>query len=180
MPRTRASAGGGGQLTYLNCLKGSIFTSDTNYTIGAADINWLSLLPFQAYRTITVSGMALAILGGAPAGNVRMGIYRDNGDQPDGGVLLGETGVGAPAAVGKFELALNAPVQLQQGLYWMAVLFSAVGLQCQAHSQREGRGGTLYARMVAHGFGALPNPCPVTAVWTVNETFTYLLVTSVP
>jgi len=112
------------------------------------------------------------------AGNVRMGIYADNGNTPDGGALLSETAAGAPVAMGKFEIALPANLQLQRGLYWLVINNNNAALElCQAVAPQQS-GGTLFGRRAATAFGAMPNPCPASAANVAAVM--YCMVVSVP
>jgi len=142
-------------------------------------INTLSLVPIQIPFRLTINRLGTVV--NTNAGNLRMGIYTDNGGLPDGGALLTECGPAAVANIGKFEIALPAPYQLQRGLYWIAQVNDDAAYRLLGSDLYQQQNGTINGRSVAHPFGALPNPCPVTAVTgAAGCPINFCLVSSVP
>lgn len=121
------------------------------------------MVPLQIIRHVILEQIGIPIV--TAAGNCRMALYTDNGDQPDGGDLLVETGSLA-LAVGKVESAIS--LELSEGLYWLAVNFDAAavagGQYIRPHTAWL-QLGTLTGRTFNNGagYGAFDNPCPVTA-----------------
>jgi len=95
---------------------------------------------------------------GAAVGNVRSGIYADNGNTPIGGALLIDCGaVAVLPAVSKQEVA--CVITLNPGLYWLAMVNDAAN-QFRGNTVADALGGTLNSLWVAQAYGALPNPFP--------------------
>jgi len=145
----------------------------SQYTTQAYVTGNLRLTPVQFFAPCTITRLGLYVAAGTP--NVRLGIYADNGDTPDGGALLAECGPAAPAAVGKFEIALGTPLSIAPGLYWFAYLHDG-NITVHIPTERQSDLGTLVSRGVVQAFGAFPNPCPVTPTWT-DSGLMYALVT---
>lgn len=128
----------------------------------------IGLTPIQIPFTLTID--RLMLVWTVAAGNCRMGLYNDNGDLPDGGALVVETGI-VPIVAGKTEGAI-ASTQLQPGLYWLGLQADIAAVLGGATFTRAsgswGALGTLFGRqyLVGAGFGVFANPCPATAVLT--------------
>lgn len=133
--------------------------------------------PLQLYTTMTISKIGCTVT--VFAGNVRFGIYADNGDVPDGGALLSETASVAPAANAKFEIALPANLQLIGGLYWLAVQASNAALALRTNGAT-GPNGTLSDHTVLSAYGAFPDPAPVTTIPLGGLPTLYVMVASIP
>lgn len=144
----------------------------------AFSANTLLLTPFEVLFTVTVDRICQAVSNGV--GNHILGIYADNGDQPDGGILLRESGVQAPVGTAKEEYTIAA-LQLTPGLYWTAYINDNAAQSTSAVSQIISRGGTLFGRFAALVFPAnLPNPCPATAAVAFHAPIVFFRVQSVP
>lgn len=161
--RTRASSPGGTHAHYARYLD-EVFAYSTNGVPLPADR--MQLVPVQVEHTATLD--RLCLLTQVVFGNVRMAIYQDNGDAPDGGALIVETASIALVADTKNELPI-ALTQLQPGLYWFALNSDNSANAALNHETREARGGTLIPRNAAQAYGAFPNPCPVTASGNPEE-----------
>jgi hypothetical protein len=133
--------------------------------------------PIQIPFTLTINAIGTAMVFTA-AGNARFGIYRDNGNMPDGGELVAECGPQA-TALGKTEIPLATPVQLTKGLYWLVSTNDDVTYRSYGPDIRWNVNGTLVGRSCALVFGALPNPCPAT-IAEANSPYMYVMVSSVP
>ena len=103
------------------------------------------------------------------AGNLRVGIYRDNGDTPAGGALVVESGSVACGAAGPQEIAIAA-TRLIPGLYWVVIQSDTTTAQVFRGSGWLYAGSTLNGKTWANagGYGAFENP-QVSAV-TANQT----------
>jgi len=156
--RTRASSPGT-QTHYARMIWDLLSQVSASATVRGPDL--LYLVPFQISVRMTIDRAACTVWTVA-AGNIRMGIYRDNGGLPDGGALLAEGGPQAAVASSKNEV-VTPTIQLEPGLYWLALLNDDALCNFVCTERNTGTGGTLTARSVAAAFGALPNPCPVTA-----------------
>jgi len=144
-------------------------------TIGFSNLgivaNRLYAVPIQIISRIHISRIGWGV-SGVQVGNLRAGIYRDNGDTPVGGALLAEAGPVACGAVWqRQEVAID--VILDPGLYW-GVIISDNAPQLLGNSVVCATGGTLQTGWVAQAFGALPNPYP--AGFNVSQApFIYLV-----
>lgn len=98
----------------------------TLLTTGAPTANVLRAIPFIVSKTTTIDQMAINVTTAA-AGAARIGIYRDNGNNYPGALVVeatsatqintGTTGV---------KIATNGlPVTLEPGLYWLAIVGNA-------------------------------------------------------
>lgn len=94
------------------------------------------------------------------AGNIRVGIYADNGTGTPG-ALLGESASTA-AVAGWMTIALTAPAALDAGdSFWIATLCDDNGLETsQEVDDNAGRGNELDLITTGVTFGALPDPWP--------------------
>ena len=123
------------------------------------------LVPINIPVSFTVD--RLLYLVNVQAGNVRLGLYADNGDAPDGGALIVETASLAMGVGGNKDEKVVAATMCAAGEYWLAIQGDNAG-----GSMWQGRitiscGGTLFTRQydLAGGYGAFTNPCPVTAAY---------------
>lgn len=171
--RTRASSSGGVQL-YERMIWDIL--SATDISPGVV-VDTFGLVPVIIPETMTINtlGCVVDTLGVAP-GNLRMGIYRDNGDAPTGGALVVEGGPQALVA-SKNEVPIVA-TQLTQGLYWIATLTDDALTVFTRTQNPILQGGTLQSWEAALAFAALPALCPVTAIDRVP--IGYVMVASVP
>jgi hypothetical protein len=95
------------------------------------------------------------------AGNIRLGLYRDNGDTPAGGALVVET---ASVALANFKNeVVIADTVLEPGLYWFALQNDDATPVFITSDQTESLGGTLQCYVFAQGYGAFTDPCPAVA-----------------
>lgn len=152
-----------GELTgplYQRYIKG-IFEGNLSSTTFVTDRVYL--LPIQILFPMAVDRCILQYAAIA-AGNIRAGIYRDNGDTPVGGALIVESaGIPKIGINQKHEVPI-ADTILLPGLYWMAFV-SDENLSTYWLVQPVWRsGGTLTSHEYALGaFGPLDDPCPATA-----------------
>jgi len=132
--------------------------------------NRLYAIPIQVFKRFNVSKLGWSI--SVQAGNMRTGIYRDNGDTPVGGALLIDNGAVACAA-GNQKQEVNCVITLEPGLYWLAMVLDAAPRLLG--SQGWLLGGTLLKGRVAFAYGALPNPYPAGFVADLDTPFMYLI-----
>lgn len=137
-----------------------IFTpSGCNNTLALAAAGRVFCAPFQVTYTITIDRIGY-VVGGVAAGNVRTGIYNDNGDTIAGAALVVESAsVAVPGANQKHELPIVA-TQLPPGLYWL-VIQGDDGTNIVARVQNNyAAGGTLTGLRFANfgGYGVFENP----------------------
>lgn len=93
------------------------------------------------------------------AGNVRVGIYADNGTGTPG-ALLGQS-ASTPAVAGWMTIGLVAPAVIPTGSsFWIATLCDNNGLETSQEVDDNAGRGTELDQIVAHAFGALPDPFP--------------------
>lgn len=151
-----------------------------NRTI-TCSVNVVHLRPVQVGVTSTIDRLGFISRGNA-AGNVKMGLYDDNGDTPVGGALL--VPATAHALAGntwqKHEVVLASSIQLTEGLYWIAWNHDTAGDDFRAPDASVHLGGTLICRSFNLAYAnAFPDPCP--AVVTYDELPTmFMRVASTP
>jgi hypothetical protein len=93
------------------------------------------------------------------AGNVRVGIYADNGSGTPA-ALLGQS-ASTPAVAGWMTIGLLAPAVIPAGSsFWIATLCDDDGLVTSQEVDDNAGRGTELDQIVAQAFGALPNPFP--------------------
>lgn len=120
-------------------------------------------------------------MNGAAAGSVKVGIYQDNGDTPDGGALIvGSVAVACAGNIQKQEQTI-ATTQLTPGLYWLVLLPQGVtNVNCFAGDTCMGAGGTLSQYYLNIASDNLPDPCPTGLTAAGNLPILYARVASVP
>ena len=160
--KTLGSSAGGGvaPLSYAFYIRGI-------FTLGGIDnpgVNVVRLTPIQIPYDMTVDRIVYCT---TVAGNVRVGIYADNGNQPDGGALLVES-VSLPATANKSEYTI-ANTALTKGLYWLALNNDAAGLNFNTPFSRIAPGGTLFHRSYNLVYAAFTNPCPATVTLGIGS-----------
>jgi hypothetical protein len=133
------------------------------------------LIPIQVRETVTIDRLGTYLPVGA--GNIRMGLYRDNGDTPVGGALIVETASVAAVNGQKNELVIP-DTQLLGGLYWGSFQNDDALVQAHLPYQSCRLGGALHCLMYAQAYGAFTNPCPAAADW--DGVAMYLRVKSIP
>lgn len=127
-------------------------------------LDFISLAPVQVAETITVDRLCV-LPGTVVAGNIRLGLYNDNGLVPDGGALIVETASVAAAAPGRQEVAI-ANTRLTPGLYWFAEINDNATLRLLAAwggSDTSGASPAPHGKSCAQAYGPFTNPCPATA-----------------
>jgi len=119
---------------------------------------WLQ--PIGVGFTCTVDAVVFAV-GSPIAGNVRVGVYRDNGFTPAGGALLAESVSTALISTYRRQHVAIPATRLTPGLYWAALH----GDSAQDYYTLDGLPANGSApnleQVVAHpgAYGPLPNPC---------------------
>jgi hypothetical protein len=138
------------------------------------------IVPIQIPYMVIIDRLAYT-LDTVSAGNVRMGLYRDNGDTPVGGALVVESGSVAKAGTGRKQEVTIPNTQLTPGLYWLAVLSDESTTIIYRCDGAYGTGGTLLACYYDIGaYGALTNPCPAITLSNVADFSGYVRVLMVP
>jgi len=102
---------------------------------------------------------ALMVRIDVQAGNMHIGLYRDNGYTPAGGALVVDSGsVAVPAPAGHNDISITETF-LEAGLYWLAVEFSdATATWYWSNIYVYPLEAVYYDRV--GGYGALIDPCP--------------------
>jgi hypothetical protein len=92
----------------------------------------MRLTPFIAEKVMTIDGIGVSVVTTVAASNVRLGIYRDNGNNYPGKLVVDVGTVATTAAnaaticpSGCTTTSASLPVTIQPGLYWLAVHHSA-------------------------------------------------------
>ena len=116
------------------------------------------------------------------AGNVRVGIYRDNGDTAAGGALVVESASVACGAAGSVQEVAVADTELTPGFYWVAIQSDTTTAVLYRGSGAHATSGSLRVERFDNGggYGAFDNPCPAIGYPGVGHIHFHLLVSSVP
>ncbi|MFQ6064234.1 MAG: hypothetical protein ACE5L6_02045 [Candidatus Bathyarchaeia archaeon] len=143
---------------YIFCVFGK---GNLTSNVGAAGV--LGLVPIQVQVPLIVDRLGHCATAVAANSQVKGGIYRDNGDLPDGAALICQTAAELEVA-GKNELAIPDTL-LMPGLYWAGIEWDRAGSTYLRSATPYQTIGTLIPHyfVVPGGFAAdLPTPCPVT------------------
>lgn len=123
------------------------------------------LTPIEVPVRMTFDAIVVE-LGTTFAGNMRLAIYRDNGDTPVGGALIYETASEAKIGTGKNEIVMPN-LTLEPGLYWLAFQSDENTTNMVVEPASFCQGGTLQTYYYAlGGYGVFTNPCPAVIVGT--------------
>ncbi len=143
-------------------------TTGTALTTGAPSANTIRAIPFVVEENITIDRIAVNVTT-LLAGNVRLGIYNDNGNLFPGTRLL-DAGASSTATTGVKAITINQT--LTPGLYWLvSVGSSAPTIRCFAvasmipimgYDNTLGTAPGLYYTN-AFTYAALPATFPATA-----------------
>lgn len=134
-------------------------------TTTAIVINSLRAYPINIPRVMSIDRIAVHITTGT-TGNIRLGIYNDNGSGLPGTLALDS---GNMAITGTGVLTATVSITLQPGVYWLAYVtdtantlagFAASGpfLNVLGFGSASFNAGIGNMVLVAHTFGALPDP----------------------
>lgn len=154
------------------------WSAATSMTLVA--IGRVFVVPVEVKILCTVNAIGFAPT--VSAGNLRVGLYRDNGDTPAGGTLVTESvSTPCPAINVKGEINI-APVRLAPGLYWLAIQGSNAAAAFNRNAGAFYQGGTLIARNFnnAGGYAAFENPQSSAFLAQAYCPGMYLVVSSVP
>ena len=136
------------------------------------------LNPVQIPFDLTVDRIGWANAG-VSAGNVRAGLYRDNGDTPVGGALVFETGAVAMGLVSQKQDVIIPDTVLTRGLYWFIFQNdNDTARFIYIHSPLS-IGGFLQSYRYDHAFAPFTDPCPASVV-RMRPPWMYLRVASIP
>lgn len=168
-----------GATQYRRFLRG-LWSDDVVYGNVTPNTARVYLTPIEVPFTVTVEAISICY-GAFCAGNIKGGIYADNGDTPVGGALLQIASSVAKAGANlRQDIALDAVLRLTPGLYWAAVV-SDENLTQLPYSMWGGAGSptptTEYYDLVAYA-NPLTNPCPATN--PSGGPILYLRVSSIP
>jgi len=140
-------------------------------------INTLWAIPFIVSKTTKFDVISFRVTTLSTAGNVRAGLYRDNGNCYPGALIFDtgsiDTSTGS-TSVSRDTTITSALQILQPGLYWLAWETDSATGQYETYNginqsmgmlgQDSGLGAANagYGYSVAHTFGALPDPYTTT------------------
>lgn len=174
LPKTLASSPGQRQI-YRAYLK-SIFPSSVGtITVVTARVY---LMPIEIPFRCTVN--RICVFYTTPvAGNIRAGIYNDNGNTPAGGTLIVESASIAKSGTNRMQEVTIASTQLAAGLYWIAVQSDEATTITIGDNYRFSIAGTIQTYYYdLGGYGAFTTPCP--AVTQSAAPANWLRVASIP
>lgn len=135
-------------------------------TYAIANIGRVYLVPIVVLQKINFD--RLCYMCTTTNGNVRMGIYRDGGNTPNGGALIVESASTAMGAILKpLELTVTEAT-ISRGLYWLGFESDVATAVLRRFDQNYSQVGTLqtYYYDRGGGYGAFTDPCPAVAVLT--------------
>lgn len=155
---------------YLECIF-SPGNSARGYTTGEA---WL--WPIQVPYDVTID--RIGCVADCDTVNIRMGIYPDNGDTPQGSALTVESGSVAIAGWGKEELTV-ADTVIVAGLNWVVFTLDGTAKAFYFVMDTYQNNPTIRGKKFDHVYGAFPATCPAVAN-TTQTPINFVRVKSTP
>jgi len=126
--------------------------------------NRVYLMPIQVPIRLSVDRI-IVFYRGTVAGNIRAGIYEDNGETPQGAALIVESASVAKSGTWRKQEITITETELHPGLYWVAVQSDESTTIMQSEERCFVRGGSLRSYYYDLGsYGPFTDPCP-----TVSE-----------
>lgn len=147
------------------------------FVTGAVTTGNVHLLPIEIGETVTIDALVIPVSNNV--GNVRMCLYRDNGNVPDGGALIVETASVAPVGGNRKSEVAIANTQLIPGMYWFGFQCDNGALTLLRMGDLVNTSGTVEGKSYALVYGAFTDPCPATATDT-SPAVGFLKVASIP
>jgi len=149
---------------------------DDAYTMVTARVK---LIPFEVPVRLTVDRIIICYRTPA-AGNIRAGIYKDNGNTPQGGALLVESASVAKAGAWQKQEIVISDTELEPGLWWAAIQSDENTTVIEGEAAEYFKGGSLQCMYYDLGaYGPFTNPCPAVAVAPSRQPVVLLRVKSV-
>jgi len=122
------------------------------------------LMPIQVPIRLTVDRICIP-WAGTVAGNIRAGIYKDNGETPEGGDLLVESASVAKSGTNRLQEITITDTQLDAGLYWVAIQGDESTTEVERSTGRYYHNGALQEYYYDLGaYGPFTDPCPAVTV----------------
>ena len=133
----------------------------------APTVGRVYLASIYIHAKVIISTISI-LLNAAYPGNLRLGIYRDNNGEPDGGNIIYDSGDIAGGGATSIIHTTTTEITLQAGRYWLAVEYdTATANLCigNAYAFPFGVANSKYPGAIFNlgAYGALPAVCPVTA-----------------
>lgn len=132
------------------------YNANQTLTMGAGRVY---LIPVEVERKMTIDRICVPLSFPA-AGNIRVGVYADNGDTPVGAALIVESA--SVAKTQNRQEVVIADTTLEAGLYWFGVQSDEGTTVLISESDSFAIGGTLQGHFYDRvgGYGAFTTPCP--------------------
>jgi len=149
----------GYELRYIRYLK-NMFCWHSNLTVTFVEKR-VYLTPIEVPVRMSVDRVIVPFTTPV-AGNIRAGIYRDNGNTPQDGALIVESASVAKAGTNQKQEIVIAETQLEPGLYWLATLSDeSTTVAYRSAGNFTVRGSVLAYYYDLGVYGLMTNPCPV-------------------
>lgn len=136
--------------------------------IGGVAQNRVVTLPIEVPENCIVD--AICIMNGNVNGNFRLGLYKDNGRTPDGGVLMVETGSVVMAGANMWQTVSITPTYLAKGMYWLAFNNDSATATHPTMNVLDATGLDVPFLKYDLAYAAFTNPCPAVAAASATET----------
>ena len=96
-----------------------VLGAGSSFTIAAGVVQ---LTPVWVFRRMSLVSIAVRLQLGGGSGNIRIGLYSNNGNTPTGGLLIYDSG-NLPVTAADQTITATPPqtISLQAGIYWIAV-----------------------------------------------------------
>jgi len=137
-----------------------LFALDDNSTTMVA--NRVYLNPVVIPRALVVDQI-VPTWSGVAAGNVRVGLFKDNGNTPVGGALIVESASTAKSGTNRKQEISIAETILTKSIVWVFVYSDEATTQVVCGSKLASLEGTLQPCYFNQAYGALPAVCPALA-----------------
>lgn len=161
---------------FRRLLKGFFYHEGVTFALFAV-AGRVFMHPLEVPFTMTADRIGYRIASTC-AGNIRVGIYADNGDTPVGAVLIVQSASVAKPGINQYHEVTIPDTQLRPGLYWLAIQSDEVTTEVDMSWFAGSSGITLRAGFYDHAYGAFTSPCP--ALFYSQTVSLYLRVKSMP
>ncbi len=139
------------------------FAGNRQGVVGVANTVYIS--PVEIPRPAIISRASIELTAAAPAGtNIRIGIYSDNGNKPDGGNLIIQSNNIPADSLGIKTFVFTNPIKVPAGMVWVAMAVEStstfLGFVADSAFVQIGDEKLRGCFYTLGAFGNLTNPCP--------------------
>jgi len=149
-------------------------------SVVTATAQTLYLIPIDIPVRLTIDKIGW-VNSTVTTGNLKVGIYPDNGDTPDGSALTVVSASIAAAGNTQKQEGTIADTQLTPGLYWLALLpLAGANFSLKGGEQPTEDGGTIQPKSKAIASDTMPATCPTGLSDGYGKPLMFIRVKSVP